>query len=313
MLAHRRARDGDHICGDDVVLHVQGNAGQRTGRWNDVCIEKCAREEKIGIFLQLFYLFFSLFCRMHHTVQCDFRNVPGYLGTAEMACGNYRGIDGRTGYPAGSKMDRKSEYDDRAGDGTSFCGGCAAAGGLGYTVGAAVRYGVARGLFTNEAGLGTSGIAAACGEEKISPEEQGLISMTATFWDTVVLCAVTGIVVVIYQAKHAIAKSGMASGLLVKEAFAELPLGGTEIIGVATVAFAVATLIGWSLFGKVAAEFLGGKQLTRTYQYIYVIMIFAGAVMPLGFVWEITDFVNLFLLVPSVYTLLCCRKILRKK
>ena len=105
------------------MLHVQGNAGQRTGRWNDVCIEKCAREEKIGIFLQLFYLFFSLFCRMHHTVQCDFRNVPGYLGTAEMACGNYRGIDGRTGYPAGSKMDRKSEYDDRAGDGTSFCGG----------------------------------------------------------------------------------------------------------------------------------------------------------------------------------------------
>ena len=196
---------------------------------------------------------------------------------------------------------------------SAFSPRCAAAGGLGYTVGAAVRYGVARGLFTNEAGLGTSGIAAACGEEKISPEEQGLISMTATFWDTVVLCAVTGIVVVIYQAKHAIAKSGMASGLLVKEAFAELPLGGTEIIGVATVAFAVATLIGWSLFGKVAAEFLGGKQLTRTYQYIYVIMIFAGAVMPLGFVWEITDFVNLFLLVPSVYTLLCCRKILRKK
>ena len=196
---------------------------------------------------------------------------------------------------------------------SAFSPRCAAAGGLGYMVGAAVRYGVARGLFTNEAGLGTSGIAAACGEEKISPEEQGLISMTATFWDTVVLCAVTGIVVVIYQAKHAIAKSGMASGLLVKEAFAELPLGGTEIIGVATVAFAVATLIGWSLFGKVAAEFLGGKQLTRTYQYIYVIMIFAGAVMPLGFVWEITDFVNLFLLVPSVYTLLCCRKILRKK
>lgn len=341
MLAHRRARDGDHICGDDVVLHVQGNAGQRTGRWNDVCIEKCAREEKIGIFLQLFYLFFSLFCRMHHTVQCDFRNVPGYLGTAEMACGNYRGIDGGTGYPAGSKMDRKSEYDDRCRRWhfflwrdvcfilccisaisrrairqivtSAFSPRCAAAGGLGYTVGAAVRYGVARGLFTNEAGLGTSGIAAACGEEKISPEEQGLISMTATFWDTVVLCAVTGIVVVIYQAKHAIAKSGMASGLLVKEAFAELPLGGTEIIGVATVAFAVATLIGWSLFGKVAAEFLGGKQLTRTYQYIYVIMIFAGAVMPLGFVWEITDFVNLFLLVPSVYTLLCCRKILRKK
>ena len=148
----------------------------------------------------------------------------------------------------------------------------------------AMRTGVARGVYTNEAGLGSSPIVAAAAKTD-SCVKQGLISMTATFWDTVVLCAVTGIVVVIYQAKHAIAKSGMASGLLVKEAFAELPLGGTEIIGVATVAFAVATLIGWSLFGKVAAEFLGGKQLTRTYQYIYVIMIFAGAVMPLGFVW----------------------------
>lgn len=196
---------------------------------------------------------------------------------------------------------------------SAFSPKCAAAGGLGYTVGAAVRYGVARGLFTNEAGLGTSGIAAACGEDKISPEEQGLISMTATFWDTVVLCAVTGIVIVIYQIRHQLVNTGVASGLLVKEAFAELPLGGTEIIGIATVAFAVATLIGWSLFGKVAAEFLGGEALMKKYQYIYVIMIFAGAVMPLGFVWEITDFVNLFLLVPTVYTLFSCRKILRKK
>ncbi|MGN1205727.1 MAG: alanine/glycine:cation symporter family protein [Eubacterium sp.] len=190
---------------------------------------------------------------------------------------------------------------------------CAAAGGLGYTVGAAVRYGVARGLFTNEAGLGTSGIAAACGDDAVSAEEQGLISMTATFWDTVVLCAITGIVVVIYQMKHALQNSGVASGLLVKDAFHELPLGGTEIIGIATVAFAVATLIGWSLFGNVAAKFLGGSQMMRRYQYIYVVMIFSGAVMPLGIVWEITDFVNLFLLLPSVYTLFCCRKILRKK
>ena len=195
----------------------------------------------------------------------------------------------------------------------AFSPKCAVAGGLGYSVAAAVRYGVARGLFTNEAGLGTSGIAAACGKEKVSPHEQGLISMTATFWDTVVLCALTGIVVVIFQEKHGTQIRHLSSGLLVKEAFAELPLGGMAVIGIATVAFAIATLIGWSLFGKVAAEYLGGENLMRKYQYVYVVMIFVGAVMPLGFVWEMTDFVNLFLLVPSLYTLFRCRKMLQEK
>ena len=137
--------------------------------------------------------------------------------------------------------------------------------------------------------------------------------MTATFWDTVVLCALTGIVVVIFQEKHGTQIRHLSSGLLVKEAFAELPLGGMAVIGIATVAFAIATLIGWSLFGKVAAEYLGGENLMRKYQYVYVVMIFVGAVMPLGFVWEMTDFVNLFLLVPSLYTLFRCRKMLQKK
>lgn len=187
----------------------------------------------------------------------------------------------------------------------SFLGGA-----VGFSVGAAIRYGVARGLFTNEAGLGTSGIAAASGTERISPERQGLISMTATFWDTVVMCAVTGIVVVMFVMQNESALVHMPSGLLVKGAFETLPLFGKELIAVATVCFAVATLIGWSYFGRVAAEYMGGAGLLKTYQYVYVIMIFAGAVMPMGIVWEITDFINIFILIPSVYALVKCREML---
>lgn len=187
----------------------------------------------------------------------------------------------------------------------SFLGGT-----VGFTVGRAVRYGVARGLFTNEAGLGTSGIAAASGSEHISPEKQGLISMTATFWDTVVMCAITGIVVVMFVLQHEQALTGGSAGLLVKEAFETLPLFGEELIAIATVCFAVATLIGWSYFGRVAAEYMGGQTLLKKYQYVYVIMIFAGAVMPMGIVWEMTDFINIFILIPSLYALIKCRKML---
>lgn len=185
----------------------------------------------------------------------------------------------------------------------SFLGGV-----VGFSVGKAVRYGVARGLFTNEAGLGTSGIAAASGSEHIAPKRQGLISMTATFWDTVVMCAITGIVVVMFVLQNERALVNLPSGLLVKGAFETLPLCGGQLIAVATICFAVATLIGWSYFGQVAADYMGGERLVRSYQYVYVIMIFAGAIMPMGIVWEITDFINIFILIPGVYALVKCRK-----
>lgn len=187
----------------------------------------------------------------------------------------------------------------------SFAGGT-----IGFSVGMAIRYGVARGLFTNEAGLGTSGIAAAAGSDHVSPKRQGLISMTATFWDTVVMCAITGIVVVMFVIQDESAFFRLQPGLLVKGAFETLPLWGNELIGIATVCFAVATLIGWSYFGQVAAEYMGGAGLQKTYQYIYVIMIFAGAVMPMSIVWEITDCINMFILIPALFALVKCRKML---
>ncbi len=188
----------------------------------------------------------------------------------------------------------------------SFLGGA-----VGFSVGKAVRYGVARGLFTNEAGLGTSGIAAASGSQHISPERQGLISMTATFWDTVVMCALTGLVAVMFLLLKEEALLGTSPGLLVKGAFETLPMLGGELIAVATICFAVATLIGWSYFGQVAAEYMGGSSLVRKYQYVYVVMIFVGAVMPMGVVWELTDFVNMWILFPGVYALLKGRSFIK--
>nr|MBP3597862.1 sodium:alanine symporter family protein [Eubacterium sp.] len=186
---------------------------------------------------------------------------------------------------------------------SAFVGGT-----IGFAAGKAVRYGVSRGLFTNEAGLGTSGIAAASGSEHITPEKQGLISMTATFWDTVVMCAITGIVAVMFVIQNETALLQQSPGMLVKSAFNTLPLWGEEMIAIATICFAIATLIGWSYFGQVAAEYMGGSKLVKSYQYVYVCMIFIGAVMPMGVVWELTDFINIFILIPGIYALVKCRK-----
>ena len=132
--------------------------------------------------------------------------------------------------------------------------------------------------------------------------------MTATFWDTVVMCAITGIVVVMFVIQNENVLTEISAGLLVKGAFGTLPLFGEELIAIATICFAIATLIGWSYFGQVAAEYMGGQDLLKKYQYVYVIMIFAGAVMPMGIVWELTDFINIFILIPSAYALIRCRK-----
>lgn len=178
---------------------------------------------------------------------------------------------------------------------------------LGYTLGKAVRYGVARGLFTNEAGLGTAGLIAGSSLEE-EPDKQALISMSATFWDTVVLCAITGIVIVAYQLEFPGEWKTLSAGSLTTAAFRKLPFFGDEILGIAIVCFALATLVGWSYLGKQGFDYLFHSKYPLLYQTLYVLMIFLGGMMPLTLVWEMTDFINLFLLLPTVYLLLACRK-----
>ncbi len=176
----------------------------------------------------------------------------------------------------------------------------------GFTVGKAIRYGVARGLFTNESGLGTAGLIAGHSAEDTS-EKQALVSMSATFWDTVVLCAVTGLVLVAFQMEYPAEWIKLSAGSLTTAAFSKLPFFGDEILAIAILCFAVATLVGWSYLGRQGFDYLFHGKKQRIYQTIYVIMIFIGGVMPLNLVWEMTDLINLFLLFPTVYMLIRCR------
>lgn len=181
-------------------------------------------------------------------------------------------------------------------------------GGLaGFTLGKAVRYGVARGLFTNESGLGTAGLIAGHSAEDNSTD-QALVSMSATFWDTVVLCAVTGLVLVAYQLEFPLEWSQLSAGSLTTAAFSKLPFFGDEILAIAILCFALATLVGWSYLGRQGFDYLFHEKKRRLYQTIYIVMIFIGGVLPLNLVWEMTDFINLFLLFPTVYLLIRCRR-----
>jgi AGCS family alanine or glycine:cation symporter len=170
----------------------------------------------------------------------------------------------------------------------------------------AARYGIARGLFTNEAGLGSAGIAAASVNSKY-PERQALISMTATFWDTVVMCAITGLVIVTNILKCPESIQGYSDAGLTAAAFASLPFMGETILGISLIAFAVATLIGWSYFGERAVIYLFGSKAIKPYQIGYITMIFIGAIMSLDLVWELTDFINILMAIPNLLALILLR------
>lgn len=177
---------------------------------------------------------------------------------------------------------------------------------IGSTLRSAARYGIARGLFTNEAGLGTAAIAAA-GAKTSQPSRQALISMSATFWDTVVMCAITGLVIVTNLMKNPTSAAGYSFAELTTAAFQTIPFGNL-CLGISLIAFAVATLIGWSYFGEKAVEYLFGKSGINTYRLCYIVMIFIGSIMSLELVWEMTDLVNALMALPNLLCLFLLRK-----
>ncbi|CUH93669.1 alanine/glycine:cation symporter family protein [Herbinix luporum] len=181
-----------------------------------------------------------------------------------------------------------------------------AGGFIGGSLKTAARYGIARGLFTNEAGLGSAAIAAA-GAKTSHPSNQALISMSATFWDTVVMCAITGLVIVTNILKNPSSTKGYSMGELTTAAFSPIPFGRT-VLGISLIAFAVATLIGWSYFGEKAVEYLFGKSGINTYRLCYIIMIYIGSIMSMKLVWELTDFVNALMAIPNLLCLMALRK-----
>ncbi|MCL2051882.1 MAG: amino acid carrier protein [Lachnospiraceae bacterium] len=177
---------------------------------------------------------------------------------------------------------------------------------LGGAVGAslmvAARYGIVRGLFTNEAGIGTTAIAAAA-SETTDPVRQAYVSMTAVFWDTVVMCLLTGIVIVANMIKNPTSVLSVNEAGLTDAAFMSLPIFGSAFLAICLIAFAIATLIGWSYMGERAAEYLTGTRGIPFYKIGYIVMIYVGAVMPLDVVWQFTDLIHALMIPPSIATL----------
>lgn len=190
-------------------------------------------------------------------------------------------------------------------DALSF--GSVAGGVTGATLQHAVRYGVARGLFTNEAGIGTSSIAAAASHVK-EPRIQAYVSMTAVFWDTVVMCLITGLVIVANMLYDPASAANAAETGLTAAAFAHLPYFGDAFLTISLAAFAITTLIGWSYFGEKATEYLMGKKGIPLYKFAYIVMIYIGAIIPMRLVWESTDLINALMVIPNVLALFCLRK-----
>ena len=171
------------------------------------------------------------------------------------------------------------------------------------------RYGIARGLFTNEAGIGTAPLAFT-ENKKSSPEQAALLSMSAVFWDTIILCALTGIVIVSSLLRTPGLAVSYSATTLTSAAFSALPCGEL-LLGISLIAFAYATLIGWSYFGAQAVTYLFGDSALPTYRLCYLGMIFLGSVLSLPLIWEMTDFINACMVLPNVYALLALRRDIR--
>jgi len=179
----------------------------------------------------------------------------------------------------------------------------AAGGGFaGSTMMIAARFGIARGLFSNESGLGSAPIVASAAQTR-NPVRQALVSSSGTFWDTVVICALTGLVVVSTILAYP-EISHLNGATLTKEAFSKIPYLGAPILTVGLLTFAFSTILGWELYGERAVEYLKGKLWTRIYRVVYIVVIFIGSVMSLGFVWNLADCTNALMAIPNLLSLI---------
>ena len=185
----------------------------------------------------------------------------------------------------------------------------AAGGGfIGCTVMTAARFGIARGLFSNESGMGSAPIVAAAAQTR-NPVRQALVSSSGTFWDTVVICALTGIVIV--SSVLAYPDITFESGsTLTKEAFAKIPFIGTPLLTFGLATFAFSTILGWCYYGERAVEYLKGYRWVIAYRIAYIAAVFIGSIMSLQMVWNFADCMNALMAIPNLISILALSGIL---
>ncbi len=180
----------------------------------------------------------------------------------------------------------------------------AAGGGfIGSTIMLAARYGIARGLFSNESGLGSAPIAAAAAKAR-NPVHQALVSSTGTFWDTVVVCAMTGLVLVTTIMKNPAIAVGLEGADLTHACFSQIPVVGGIVLTVGLLTFAFSTILGWAYYGERALEYLVGKAGIKPYRVLWLIALLIGSVSKLGFVWTLADTMNALMAIPNLVALL---------
>ena len=188
---------------------------------------------------------------------------------------------------------------------SAFTGQAAVGGFLGAGFKEAIRFGIARGLFSNESGLGSAPIVAAAAQTR-NPVRQALVSSSGTFWDTVVICALTGIVLVNSGAWA----QGLQGASMTKAAFSEISAIGPIILTLALLTFVFSTILAWSYYGEKAAEYLWGSKAIMPYRYLWVIAIVVGAVVKLNIVWTFSDIANALMAIPNLISLIFLHKVI---
>lgn len=182
----------------------------------------------------------------------------------------------------------------------AFTGSAAAGGFAGSTVMMAMQNGIARGVFSNESGLGSAPIAAAAAKTKY-PAEQGLISMTGTFIDTIIICTMTGIALVITGVWQ-----GDAAGAAMTSAAFAATYGtvGSQLLTIALALFAFTTILGWNYYGERACIYLFGTKGVLPYRLIFIVLIACGAFLKLEAIWILADIVNGLMAIPNLIALI---------
>ena len=175
---------------------------------------------------------------------------------------------------------------------------------VGSTIMIACRYGFARGLFSNESGMGSAPLVASAAQTR-NPKRQALVSMTGTFWDTVIVCLMTGLVLVscIIKYPNIDGLSGNGSELTHK-AFSMIPYIGVPILIIGLVTFAFSTILGWYYYGERCAVYLFGEKVILAYKILWVAGVFIGSIAELNLIWNIADLLNGLMAIPNIIAVL---------
>lgn len=187
----------------------------------------------------------------------------------------------------------------------AFTPGAAVGGLVGTGIRAAIQFGVARGLFSNESGLGSASIVSAAAKTR-NPVRQALVSSTGTFWDTVVVCLMTGLVLVSTLMKNPSInmESITDGGLLTSAAFSQIPVIGPVILTLGIIFFAFSTILGWAYYGERCVEYFLGQKGLIPYRMLYVAVAVISPVVALDLLWLVADTMNAFMAIPNLTAVL---------